>query len=84
MAVGNGRTDLLVKYKKLEFALEMKIKRNKNTIPEGQDQLLQYLDRLNLKQGYLVVFDPAEGDWESKIYWKKINYKKKAITIVGL
>jgi len=84
MAVGNGRTDLLVKYKKLEFALEMKIKRNKNTIPEGQDQLLQYLDRLNLKQGYLVVFDPTEGDWESKISWKKISYKKKAITIVGL
>jgi hypothetical protein len=84
MAVGNGRTDLLVKYKNREFALEMKIKRTPDTIPDGQEQLHRYLVRLNLNHGYLVVFDPGKGNWDKKISWKKINYKGKSITLVGL
>ncbi len=84
MAVGNGRIDLLVTFGKNEFALELKIKRDQYTIEDGKEQLGRYLDRLGLKQGYLVIFDPGPGEWEEKIYYKDIDYDDKKIIMVGL
>jgi hypothetical protein len=84
MAVGNGRIDMLVKYKNQEFALELKVKRDKYTIEDGKKQLARYLDGLGLKEGYLVIFDPAGIEWEEKIYWKKTVYNGKTIIMVGL
>lgn len=83
MALGNGRIDLLVKYKKQEFAFELKIKRDKYTIEDGKEQLHRYLDRLGLNEGYLVIFDPGKDDWEKKLYMKEITYNQKKITMVG-
>jgi len=84
MAVGNGRIDLLVKFAKQEFALELKIKRDKYTIDDGKEQLSEYLDRLGLTVGYLVIFDPGNGEWEDKIYYKDTEYNDKKIIMVGL
>jgi hypothetical protein len=36
-----------------------------------------YLDGLGLKEGYLVIFDPGDIDWEKKIYWKEEFIKVK-------
>jgi len=87
MAVGNGRLDMLVKFgdkHKQEFAFELKIKRGKHTLEDGKIQLDRYLDKLGLKQGYLVIFDPADIPWDKKIYMKKIDYNDKTITMVGI
>ncbi|MCX6582501.1 MAG: ATP-binding protein [Candidatus Aminicenantes bacterium] len=84
MAVGNGRLDMLVKFNKQEFALEIKIKRDNITIEEGKEQLSNYLDRLGLPEGYLVIFDPGKKKWEQKIYYKDITYNNKKIIMVGL
>jgi len=84
MAVGNGRIDLLVKFDKQEYALELKIKRDKYTIADGKNQLSRYLDKLGLKEGYLVIFDPGPGEWEDKIYYKEISHDNKKIILVGL
>jgi hypothetical protein len=84
MAVGNGRIDMLVKYKNQEFALELKVKRDKYTIEDGKKQLARYLDGLGLNRGYLVIFDPAGIEWEEKIYWKEILHNGKTIIMVGL
>ncbi|MCU0287868.1 MAG: ATP-binding protein [Acidobacteria bacterium] len=84
MALGNGRIDLLVKYKKQEFALELKIKRDKYTIEDGKKQLGRYLDRLGLRQGYLVIFDPGPGEWEEKLYYHEMALGDKTIIMVGL
>ncbi|HLP60960.1 MAG TPA: ATP-binding protein [Candidatus Deferrimicrobium sp.] len=84
MAVGNGRLDMLVKFKKQEFALEIKIKRDNISIEEGKEQLANYLDRLGLPEGYLVIFDPGKKKWEQKIYYKDITYNDKKIIMVGL
>lgn len=84
MAVGNGRIDMLVKFRKQEFALEIKIKRDNITIEEGKEQLSNYLDRLGLSEGYLVIFDPGKKKWEQKIYYKDITYNNKKIIMVGL
>jgi hypothetical protein len=84
MALGNGRIDLLVTFGKQEFALELKVIRDKYTIEDGKEQLGRYLDRLGLKQGYLVIFDPGPADWEQKLYFQEIPLGDKKITIVGL
>jgi hypothetical protein len=84
MAVGNGRIDMLVKFGTQEFALELKVKRDSYTIEDGKKQLARYLDGLGLKEGYLVIFDPADIEWEKKIYWEETGYKGKTIIMVGL
>jgi hypothetical protein len=84
MAIGNRRIDILVAFNGREFAMELKIKRTKDSIEEGKEQLNEYLDKLGLKEGYLVIFDPVPGDWESKIYYKDTLYKDKKIIMVGL
>ncbi len=84
MAVGNGRIDLLVRFGKQEFAMEVKIKRDRYTIPEGKEQLGRYLDRLGLNQGYLVVFDPGKKSWKEKLYYKEVALGEKKIIMVGL
>ncbi|MDQ1350037.1 MAG: hypothetical protein QG657_338, partial [Acidobacteriota bacterium] len=84
MALGNGRIDLLVKFGKQEFALELNINRDKYTIEDGKKQLGRYLDRLGLKQGYLVIFDPVPAEWEEKLYYKEITVGEKTIIMVGL
>jgi len=84
MAVGNGRLDLLIKFGKQEFALEMKIKRDRNTIPDGKEQLCRYLDRLGLKEGYLLIFDPGKKRWSEKLYYKSVGEDDKKIIMVGL
>lgn len=84
MAVGNGRLDMLVKYSGQEFAFELKIKRGGYTVEDGKAQLAGYLDRLGLKEGYLVIFDSGDLDWDEKIYYKEIDYSGKKIIMVGL
>jgi hypothetical protein len=84
MAVGNGRIDMLVKFKKQEFAFELKIGRDQSTIEEGKEQLARYLDRLGLPAGYLVIFDPGDKAWEEKLYSKEITYNGKKIIMLGL
>jgi hypothetical protein len=83
MAVGNGRIDLLVKFHEQRVAMELKINRGKKSIEKAKKQLDRYLDRLGLTEGYLVIFDPLQGDWEEKLYMKELVYNQKKITMVG-
>ncbi len=84
MAAGNGRLDLLIKFHKQRVAMELKINRGPKSIEKAKKQLDRYLDQLGLTEGYLVLFDPGEGDWETKLYMKDIVYNKKKITMVGV
>ena len=84
MALGNRRIDLLVKFHKQQFAIELKVRRDNYTIEDGKEQLDRYLDKVGLEKGFLVVFDPRNLDWEEKIYFKEIEYGDKKITIVGV
>ncbi len=66
-AVGSGRVDLLVRWPLPaeagggveRFAAEIKVRRDKDGDPldEGLEQLSEYLDRLGLDEGTLVLFD---------------------------
>ncbi|MGE5343789.1 MAG: ATP-binding protein [Candidatus Omnitrophota bacterium] len=84
MALGNGRIDILVNYHHQRVALELKIKRGSQSIEKAKKQLSDYLDKLGLKEGYLVIFDPADIEWEKKIYMNEISYNDKTIIMVGV
>jgi len=84
MAAGNGRLDILIKFRHEEFALELKIKRDRYTIEDGKEQLARYLDRLGLKKGWLIIFDPADLPWEEKLYRQETAYQDKTLILVGL
>jgi hypothetical protein len=84
MAVGNGRIDMLVKFKGEEFPLEMKIKRDRFTLPDGKEQLSAYMDKLGLSTGYLVIFDPGKKSWKEKLYYKPVKLEEKQIIMVGV
>jgi hypothetical protein len=76
--VGRGRIDLLVRWPYLEagqrrwqrHALELKVwrEREKDPLPKGLLQLDDYLERLGLSEGVLVIFDrrPDAGDTSSR------------------
>lgn len=68
-ALGSGRADLLVEFHGARHALELKLRKSERTQQEGIEQLSGYLDRLGLREGYLVLFDRREGrTWEEKLY----------------
>jgi hypothetical protein len=58
-AIGSGRMDLCLKYKKVTLGIEVKAWRDKVKDPEAQglDQLDGYLERINADYGWLFVFD---------------------------
>ena len=84
MAAGNRRLDLLVRFHKQRIAMELKIWRGERSIEKAKKQLTAYLDRLGLNEGYLVIFDPRNKDWEEKLYRKEITFNSKQIIMIGV
>jgi len=77
-AVGLGRLDLCIEFADEQFALELKLK-HKNVLSEGKKQLVNYLHRLSLDNGWLVIFSRAEvSDWDAvgKQEWVESGGKK--------
>ena len=61
-AVGRGRIDLCLRWPHPQglqrFAIELKVRRgNTDVLPRGLDQLANYLERLELAEGTLMIFD---------------------------
>ena len=73
------RLDVTITFYQHKYVAELKIWRGQVAHEEGLNQLANYLDRLNLNTGYLVVFDHKEiKEWQSE--W--ITYKDKKIFMV--
>jgi hypothetical protein len=58
-AIGSGRMDLCVRYGTQSLALELKVWRDRESdpLPQGLEQLDNYLSGLSLETGWLVIFD---------------------------
>jgi hypothetical protein len=91
MAVGRGRTDLVVEFNGDVFVLELKIKRSNTNMERTYKQLFHYLDQLNQEHGYLVLFELRNSEilsWEERIKWTEFAYEmlgvKKQFTIVEM
>jgi hypothetical protein len=83
--VGRGRIDLLVRWPYTEagqrrwqrHAMELKVWREgeKDPLPKGLTQLDEYLERLSLDTGVLVIFDRRResGDAESRTRFEQAH-----------
>ena len=66
----NGRTDLVICWKTQVLTIEIKMRHDKWSEPEGIQQLARYLDRLGQKTGYMVFLEKKralELSWEDRI-----------------
>jgi hypothetical protein len=73
------RLDLLITYYQHRYLIELKIWRGQQAHENGLDQLVDYMDRVGLVEGALLVFDHKE-----KNRWKheEIEWKGKRIFVV--
>lgn len=81
-ALGTKRVDLLVRWKKQTFIIELKIKYSEDTLEKGLRQTAQYMDTAGASEGYLVIFDrdPTKS-WEEKISKKNVTFESKSIGV---
>jgi len=85
MAAGKGRTDLCLIFKDKKYPIELIIKRGKNTLSEGIEQTIRYMDTFGSAEGWLVIFDRRPNiNWEEKIFMRKESVEVKSVTIIGL
>ena len=75
------RLDVVITYLHEKFVAELKIWRGEKAHEKGLQQLSDYLDRQNLTEGYLLIFDHAEvKNWHSE--WIETNGKKVLVAWV--
>ena len=68
MALGKGALDLGVVFRSGKYPVEVKLLYNYRRSPEkAYAQALRYVEHLGQVEGWLVVFDPHFGDWDSKL-----------------
>lgn len=62
-ALGEGKMDLYLRHGEEQLGIELKVWRDGKTDPldEGLEQLDDYLSRLGLASGWLVIFDQRSG-----------------------
>ncbi|KJJ85393.1 ATPase domain protein, prokaryote domain protein [Candidatus Omnitrophus magneticus] len=87
MAVGTGRTDLLIEFNGDKFVLELKLKRMPSARQKGLDQISRYLDTLGMTKGYLILFEIKPSSiipWETRVKWEDVTHQNKNITIVEM
>src|SRR3954470_21400684 len=63
--LGRGALDLLITWRGEQHAIEVKLRRDTRTEADAIEQLAGYLDRVGLREGWLVLFDlRKELTWE--------------------
>ena len=75
------RLDVVITYHQHQYVAELKLWYGPAAHDEGLVQLAQYLDRLGLDTGYLVIFDHSQRkswkkDWvdvgDKRVFWVKV------------
>ena len=83
-AAGLGRLDLCIDFAGERFAFELKLSSAK-ALERGKKQLADYLDRLSLDSGWLIIFSRhTVTDWEGVGRREMVDENGKTIEIVSL
>ena len=84
MALGSGRLDLGVKYRKATYAVEVKTAANyAKSHDKAHQQILRYMDSLGVDEGWLVVADTdLTKPWDDKISMADISLDGKTIHVI--
>jgi hypothetical protein len=81
-AAGLKRLDMLVEFSGERFAFELK-RESKNALKEGKKQLKEYLDRLSMDSGYLIIFNRTPPDnWDNVGIRDNIEFSGKKIAVL--
>jgi len=83
-ALGRGALDLLVRWKQEQYAIEMKIRRDRETLPDGLKQLSRYLDVTGLDEGWLLVVDKRKLPWSRKLFRRDRRVDGRKIHVMGM
>ncbi len=81
MAVGNERCGITMTYQGQRSAFLLKLRHDNYSRDEGLNQMVRYLKRMNLEQGYLLLFDIF---WEERVYREELEHKHKHIILIGM
>jgi hypothetical protein len=82
-AIGTGRTDLVVEFGGRQDVIELKVLRNKYTLPDGLDQVARYAKRLGRDAGYLVIFDlKTETPFEDRGEVEDVGHEGVTVVVV--
>jgi hypothetical protein len=82
--LGRGALDLMIFWQGERHAIEVKLRRDTETEAEALDQVARYLDRAELGEGWLLLFDlRKEVAWVDKLVVREVAHEGKAIRIVG-
>lgn len=85
MAAGNGCCDLWLEYGGEQVVIELKLYRKPKTRDEGLQQIVRYLSRLGLQQGYLIIFETrAEKTWEEQVSREVVEVAEKTVIVMGM
>jgi hypothetical protein len=81
---GRRALDLLVEWRGARHAIEVKLRRDTETEAEALQQLADYLDRLGLDEGWLVLFDlRSNKPWAERVTTRTIELGARRIHLVG-
>ena len=82
--LGRGALDLMIFWRTERHAIEVKIRRDTETEAEALEQVARYLDRPQLDEGWLVMFDlRKELSWTEKQFVREEEHAGKRIRLVG-
>ncbi|MBK8251376.1 MAG: AAA-like domain-containing protein [Polyangiaceae bacterium] len=82
--LGRGALDLLITWRGVRHAVEVKLKRQTQTESRAVEQVLRYLDTLGLTEGWLILFDLRSTlPWEQRLTQRTVEVLGKQVHIVG-
>jgi hypothetical protein len=82
--LGRRALDLLVEWGERRYAIEIKLRRDTETEEEALQQTSDYLDRLGLEEGWLVLFDlRSKAPWAERLTTRTVEVAGRRIHIVG-
>jgi hypothetical protein len=82
--LGRRAMDLLVEWRGARHAIEIKLRRDTETEDEALQQLSDYLDRLGLDEGWLVLFDlRSTKPWTERLSRRTVERGARRIHVVG-
>jgi len=82
--LGRGALDLMMFWQDARHAIEVKIRRDTETEGKALDQVARYLDRVELREGWLLLFDlRKEVSWADNLFLREMEHAAKKIRIVG-
>jgi len=82
--LGRRALDLVVEWRGQRHAIEVKLRRGTVTEERALDQVAEYLERLGLEEGWLVLFDLRETvGWEERLVTREVEHRGRRVHVVG-